>query len=89
MGDTEGMFILWRRDVDEAPDYVIYMITVALGFAAAENMLFLFSPLDGGVIDGIATGSGFAMTPAAFGRRAFVMSNGGSMVRLSVTPPSM
>ena len=41
-------FILWRRAVDEAPDYVIYMITVALGFAAAENMLFLITPLSGG-----------------------------------------
>lgn len=38
-------FILWRHAVDEAPDYVVYMITVALGFAAAENMLFLFTPL--------------------------------------------
>ena len=38
-------FILWRRAVDETPDYVIYMITVALGFAAAENMLFLLAPL--------------------------------------------
>lgn len=38
-------FILWRRAVDESPDYVIYMITVALGFAAAENVLFLFAPL--------------------------------------------
>ncbi|OYV27065.1 MAG: hypothetical protein B7W98_02600, partial [Parcubacteria group bacterium 20-58-5] len=36
-----AVFILWRSAVDEAPDYVIYMITVALGFAAAENMLFL------------------------------------------------
>ena len=36
--------IFWRRAVDEAPDYVIYMITVALGFAAAENMLFLIEP---------------------------------------------
>ncbi len=41
-------FILWRRQVDEAPDYVIYMLTVALGFAAAENMLFLVSPLSTG-----------------------------------------
>lgn len=41
-------FILWRRAVDEAPDYVIYMVTVALGFAAAENMLFLISPLSSG-----------------------------------------
>jgi RsiW-degrading membrane proteinase PrsW (M82 family) len=38
-------FILWRRAVDETPDYVIYMITAALGFAAAENMLFLLDPL--------------------------------------------
>jgi RsiW-degrading membrane proteinase PrsW (M82 family) len=42
--------ILWRNAVDEAPDYVIYMITVALGFAAAENMLFLLAPLASGQI---------------------------------------
>ncbi|OGG48537.1 hypothetical protein A2678_03540 [Candidatus Kaiserbacteria bacterium RIFCSPHIGHO2_01_FULL_53_31] len=41
-------FILWRRAVDETPDYVIYMITVALGFASAENMLFLVAPLSEG-----------------------------------------
>jgi RsiW-degrading membrane proteinase PrsW (M82 family) len=41
-------FILWRYAVDEAPDYVIYMMTVALGFAAAENMLFLVTPLSTG-----------------------------------------
>ncbi|MDE2021721.1 MAG: PrsW family intramembrane metalloprotease [Patescibacteria group bacterium] len=51
------VFILWRRAVDEAPDYVIYMITVALGFAAAENMLFLLAPLSGGhFADGVFTG---------------------------------
>jgi len=43
-----ALFILWRRTVDESPDYVIYMITVALGFASAENMLFLFDPLSRG-----------------------------------------
>jgi len=41
-------FILWRRAVDEAPDYVIYMVTVALGFAAAENALFLIDPISSG-----------------------------------------
>lgn len=45
-------FILWRHSVDEAPDYVVYMITVALGFAAAENVLFL----TGSFSDGLATG---------------------------------
>ncbi len=40
-----AIFILWRNAVDEAPDYIIYMITVALGFSAAENMLFLLAPI--------------------------------------------
>lgn len=40
-----AIFILPRRLVDESPDYVIYMITAALGFAAAENALFLVAPL--------------------------------------------
>lgn len=49
--------ILWRRAVDEAPDYVIYMITVALGFASAENMLFLVTPLaDGNFVASFFTG---------------------------------
>ncbi len=52
-----AIFILWRGAVDEAPDYVIYMITVALGFAAAENMLFLLSPVsDGQLATSIFTG---------------------------------
>lgn len=42
-----AIFILWRRAVDEAPDYIIYMITIALGFAAAENMLYIFNSPDG------------------------------------------
>jgi len=50
--------ILWRPAVDEAPDYVIYMITVALGFAAAENILFLITPLmDGNIANSIFTGN--------------------------------
>lgn len=51
-------FILWRRAVDESPDYVIYMITVALGFAAAENTLFLIAPLEKGqFLMGVITGN--------------------------------
>jgi len=52
-----ALFILWRHAVDETPDYVIYLITVALGFAAAENMLFLVTPLvDGHLATTIFTG---------------------------------
>ncbi len=39
--------VLGRREDDEPIDPVIYMVTVALGFAAAENALFLLSPLSG------------------------------------------
>lgn len=51
-------FILWRKAVNEPSDYIIYMLTVALGFAAAENMLFLFAPLvDGNFASGLQTGN--------------------------------
>ena len=51
-----ALLVLWRRDVNESIDFVVYMITVALGFAAIENMLFLIGPLaDGQLQAGIAT----------------------------------
>ena len=50
--------ILRRKEVDEPIDYVIYMVTVALGFAAAENALFILNPLSSGfVLDSIVTGN--------------------------------
>ena len=51
-----ALFVLWRRDVNESVDLVVYMITVALGFAAIENMLFLIQPIaQGHLASGIAT----------------------------------
>ena len=51
-----SLLVLWRRSVNETIDLVIYMLTVALGFAALENVLFLLGPLlDGRIIDGITT----------------------------------
>ena len=38
------LLVLRNRAVDEPMDMVIYMITVALGFAALENTLFLITP---------------------------------------------
>ncbi|MDB5195054.1 MAG: hypothetical protein JWO84_238 [Parcubacteria group bacterium] len=45
-----AILVLWRRWVNESVDFVIYMITVALGFAAIENMLFLIQPIAAGHI---------------------------------------
>lgn len=39
------VIILWNKAVDEPIDVIIYMITIALGFAALENALFIFNPL--------------------------------------------
>ncbi len=45
-------FVLWRPAVDEAPDYVVYLITVALGFAMAENTLYILNYSDGSLLQG-------------------------------------
>lgn len=53
-----AIVILWRRTVNESIDFVIYMLTVALGFAALENSLFLLAPFsDGNMIEGLLTGN--------------------------------
>lgn len=39
------IIVFWNREVDEPIDMVIYLIVIALGFAALENALFLFNPL--------------------------------------------
>lgn len=53
-----AIMILWRKDVDEPIDLVIYMLTVALGFAALENVLFLLVPFAAGdVLAGLSTGN--------------------------------
>ena len=49
--------VLWNKENDEPIDSVIYMVTVALGFSAAENTLFLLSPLAGtSLLQIVATG---------------------------------
>jgi outer membrane protein assembly factor BamB len=49
--------------------------------------VFLVSPLGGELMDGIHMADGSAMTPAAFGTRAFLLTNGGTLLALRVTPP--
>lgn len=52
------MLILYRSIyIDEPIDWPIYLITIALGFAALENMLFLIEPFNlGNSIVGLLTG---------------------------------
>lgn len=80
---------LWRRSLPEGGVSPPVAIAGALLVSTTRYGLFLLSPLDGNVIDGIETGSGFSMTPAAFQQRAFVMTNQGVLMSLRIeTPPS-
>lgn len=50
--------VLRRKEMDEPIDAVIYMITVALGFAALENTFFILNPLsDGNIVETLLTGN--------------------------------
>ncbi len=52
------VIILWNKAVDEPIDTVIYMVTLALGFAALENALFVLNPLaTGDYLNSALTGS--------------------------------
>lgn len=53
-----AIIALRSKNMDEPIDAMIYCITVALGFAALENALFILTPLgDGDVIKTIVTGN--------------------------------
>jgi len=50
--------VFWNEEVNEPIDMVIYLIVIALGFAALENALFVFNPLTmGDFTNSILTGS--------------------------------
>lgn len=52
------LVVLRHKEMNEPVDAVIYMITVALGFAALENALFLLSPIgDGLILETVLTGN--------------------------------
>ena len=63
------------------------MVSGVLLVSATRLGLFLISPLGGELIDGIHLADGSSMTPAAYGSRAFVITNGGSLLGLHVEPP--
>ncbi|WP_437820246.1 outer membrane protein assembly factor BamB family protein [Sorangium sp. So ce1078] len=86
--DPEDGRTIWRRDLPDGGISAPVPFAGALLVTTTRYGIFLFSPLDGAVIDGIETGGGIAMTPAAYGRRAFVLTNGGALLSLDVeTPP--
>ena len=78
---------VWRIQIPEGGMTAPAMLAGALLVGTTRYGLFLLSPRNGRVIDAIDLGSGFAGMPAAFGDRAYVMSNIGTLLGVSVEPP--
>jgi outer membrane protein assembly factor BamB len=87
--DPEDGRTLWRRNLPEGGISSPVPVAGALLVTSTRYGIFLFSPLDGAVIDGIDTGGGIAQTPAAYGTRAFMLTNEGYFLTLHVEPPKV
>jgi outer membrane protein assembly factor BamB len=85
--DPETGAEVWRQTVPRGGVSAPVAIAGALLISTSQLGVFLVSPLDGHVMDGVHMVNGAAMTPAALGRRAFLLSNGGRLLSLTVTPP--
>ena len=85
--DPETGRELWRRAVPTGGVSAPVAINGALLVTASRMGLFLVSPLGGELIDGIHVSDGTSMAPSAYGSRAFVMTNGGTFLSLTVASP--
>jgi outer membrane protein assembly factor BamB len=79
--------MVWRIQIPEGGITAPVPVAGALLVGTTGYGLFLLSPRNGRTIDGFDLGSGFAETPAAFGDRAFTVSNSGTFVGIQVEPP--
>lgn len=79
--------VLWRNKVPEGGITAPAAVAGALMVGSSRYGVFLLSPRNGKVIDGMDLGTGFAQTPAALGSRAYAMTNAGTFLGVAVTPP--
>jgi outer membrane protein assembly factor BamB len=79
--------VIWRDKVPEGGITAPVPVAGAILVGTSRYGLFLMSPRNGKVIDGMDLGTGFAQTPAAYGSRAYAMTNAGTFLGVAVTPP--
>jgi outer membrane protein assembly factor BamB len=80
---------VWRVPLPEGGVTAPAVVAGALMVGTTRYGAFLLSPLDGRPIDGIDTGTGFSQAPAAYGNRAYILSNAGTLLALQVEPPTV
>lgn len=79
---------IWHRAVPSGDTSRAVPIAGAVLFSTTRQGLFLLSPPDGQLLDGVHTGGGFfSMAPAAYGRRAFILSNAGTFYSFVISRP--
>jgi outer membrane protein assembly factor BamB len=85
--DPETGAEVWRTALPQGGVSAPVPIQGALLVSTTRLGVFLLNPIDGSIIDGIHMTDGSAATPAAHGRRAFVLTNQGALLHLHVMPP--
>ena len=78
---------VWRIKIPDGGMTAPAAISGAILLGTTQYGLFLLSPRNGKVIDAVDLGSGFAQTPTVFGGHAYMMSNGGTFLGVTVAPP--
>jgi outer membrane protein assembly factor BamB len=78
---------LWTLPLPEGGITAPVPVAGALLVGTTRYGAFLLSPVQGRPIDGFDLGTGFSQAPAAFGNRAYLLSNGGTLVAVHVNPP--
>jgi outer membrane protein assembly factor BamB len=77
----------WRRELPDGGVSAPVVVNGALLVNTTKLGVFLLSPIDGSIIDGIHLTDGSSHTPAAYGNRAFVVSNSGDLMSLYIAKP--
>lgn len=80
---------VWRRDLPMGGVSQPVPLAGAILIGSSKLGLYLVSPIDGSLIDGLHFDTGASGTPAAFGRRAYLLTNGGTFLGLSIRVPGL
>jgi glucose dehydrogenase len=80
--------VRWRKATPRGSISFPVAVQGALLVTSSKLGLFLLEPRSGSVIDGLDPETGFSGGAAAFGAKAFVLSNGGILLGLEVEAPA-
>jgi len=86
--DPEDGVEVWQRSLPAGGVSRPAFVAGAILLNASQLGTYLLSPVDGSLIDGLHFDAGAWGTPAAFGNRAYTMTNGGTFLAIRVVAPS-